>query len=146
MYDNQKTNSKQRGDKLPNYTMTELKEWFYLQPNQDTLYSNWVDSSYNKDARPSADRIDDYKPYSLDNIKLTTWRQNNNRGNSDRRDGTNNKMSKAVIQMSLDGEPINEFHSASEASRKTGITITGIHNCCNNKLESFSNFKWIYKG
>ena len=144
IYDNQKSNSRQRGYSLPDYTMVELKRWFYLQPIQEALYSSWVDSGYEKRLRPSVDRKDDSKEYSLTNIQLMTWEQNNKKGNDDRKDGTNNKTNKEVIQMTLDGNFIQKFHSSMEASRVTGIYRTGITNCCNNKVKSAGGYTWKY--
>ena len=40
---------------------------------------------------PSIDRKDDYKPYTFDNIQLTTWQQNKAKGHEDCKNGINNK-------------------------------------------------------
>ena len=144
IYDNQKSNSKQRGNKPPNYKMVELKDWFYLQPNQELLYINWVESGYEKKLRPSVDRLDDSKEYSLSNIQLMTWEQNNKKGNDDRKNGLNNKANKEVVQMDLNGVFIQKFHSSMEASRVTGIYRTGITRCCNGTRKTSGGYTWKY--
>jgi hypothetical protein len=46
--------------------------------NFKVLYKNWVKSGYEKNFRPSVDRLDSTKGYSFDNIRLVTWKENNN--------------------------------------------------------------------
>ena len=52
---------------------------------------------------------------------------------------------KQVIQLNLDGEEITRFNSASEASRKTGISKTCISRCCRGERKSSSGFLWKYQ-
>jgi len=48
-----------------------------------------------------------------------------------------------VIQLSLNGEYIQEFISSAEAERQ--LKIYNISNCCRNKQKTAGNFKWMYK-
>lgn len=52
---------------------------------------------------------------------------------------------KPVNQYSLNQEFIENFKSASEASRKTGISKTCISRCCRGERKSSSGFIWRYK-
>lgn len=54
------------------------------------------------------------------------------------------KRKKKVLQFSLDGEFINFYESASEASRKTGISKTCITRCCRNERSNSGGFLWKY--
>jgi len=141
------SNSKKRGHTPPAYTLYGLRMFFKSSAVADHLYKAWVASGYEKNLRPSVDRKEDDKPYSIDNITLMTWGENKAKGHSDRRNGINNKVSKAVIQLTLEGEFIAEFYSMSEAGRQTGISIASIGQCCNN-IQSYNtagNFKWKFK-
>lgn len=51
---------------------------------------------------------------------------------------------KTVKQISLDGETIACYNSASEASRKTGISKTCITRCCRGEREQTGGFLWEY--
>lgn len=51
---------------------------------------------------------------------------------------------KAVNQISLDGDLISSYKSASEASRKTGISKTCITRCCRGEREGSGGFLWKY--
>lgn len=55
-------------------------------------------------------------------------------------------LTKKVRQLSLDGTLINEFYGVREAERKTGISHSGISNCCNRKpgYETAGGFRWEY--
>ena len=50
--------------------------------------------------------------------------------------------SKPVLQFTKDGKFVNEYYSAWEAARQTGIAQSGISNCCNGKRKSAGGFKW----
>lgn len=142
IYSSQRQKSKRRGHAMPNYTLSELREFAFNQPNFEELYTNWVNSGYETDLKPSFDRIDDYKPYALDNIRLTTWIKNNKRANEDRKNGTNNKVSRAIKQFTLSGELIQEHHSASSASRVTGVNRGNIWDAARSKGKTAGGFKW----
>lgn len=51
---------------------------------------------------------------------------------------------KEVIQYSVDGNLLARYISASEASRKTGISKTCITRCCRGERESSGGFLWKY--
>lgn len=141
---NQRRSSIKRGYELPTYSLDDLKNWMYAQKNFETLYNKWVISGYDKNHTPSCDRLDDYKSYSLDNIRLTTWSINRSKGHSDRRNGINNKISKAVFQLTRDGIVFEEYASTMQASRKTGINRADISACCNGRQKSAGNYIWCF--
>ena len=145
IYKSQKLSSKKRGHNPPVYTIEELKLWIISQHNFETLYENWVNSDYEKNLSPSVDRLDDYKGYTLDRLQLMTWGENKEKGHKDRVDGINNKRSKSVIQMDLDGNFIKEFYSMHQAERKTIAKISNIHKVCNGLRNNAGGFIWKYK-
>ena len=144
IYSEQKRSSRRRGHKPPAYTVLELRQWFREQPSANKLYKAWKLSGYDKDLRPSVDRLDDSKSYSFDNIQLMTWGENKAKGYADVKSGKIKSRNKAVVQMDMDGNFIAEHHSAAEASRKTGTNRHRISDCCNNKIDSFNDFKWKF--
>lgn len=133
IYKHQKQASKKRHHPQPSYTKDEFVKWCLDQEIFHRLYTNWVGSNYSKWSVPSADRLDDYKPYSFDNIQLVSYQDNFDKGNKDRREGRNNKMSKGVNCYSLDGVLIRSYPSIRRASRDTGINQTSIGTVCRGK-------------
>lgn len=55
------------------------------------------------------------------------------------------KISKIVLQISKDGDILNEFCSAREAARQLNIYSSSIIECCNNKRKTAGGYIWKYK-
>lgn len=121
----QKTKSKKRGHPPPAYTEEQLFQWMLGQPNFQKLYAAWVDSGFTTPLKPSMDRLDDYQPYTLNNIKLTTTEDNLNRYYTDAIQGINTKTAVAVDQYTLDGVFVASHHSYMAAARSLGQSQIG---------------------
>ena len=146
IYSNQRRNSRARNYQYPNYTLDELREWCFNQKKFHVLHNIWRKSEYNRWFAPSCDRIDDYKPYTLDNLQLMTWKENADKGHVDRKNGVNNKGSKAVIQLTKTRQKfVAGYNSMREASRYTGVSQSHISRCCSGSRKSAGGFKWEYK-
>ena len=150
MYSTQINRSKKYGWNLPTYTRDELLDWVVNQPNYEQLFNDWKDSGFSQDRSLSIDRLDDYKPYSFDNIRLVDWETNNKKGSESQITGDNTKNCRAVRQLTMDGIPIQDFHSVKAAARTLGISATGIHEAAQgfryNKSPAYSagGYKWEY--
>ena len=130
LYSSQVNRSKKYGWNLPTYTRDELLDWVVNQPNYEQLFNDWKDSGFSRDSSLSIDRLDDYKPYSFDNIRLVTWEVNNQKGRADKVAGINTKGLTPVRQLDLNANVIAEFHSIMAAQRQTGVNNSHIHNAC----------------
>ena len=144
IYSIQKVSSKRRGHIMPLYTKNEFRNWMLNQKNFNDLYSAWIKSGHESMLRPSCDRLDDYKPYSLDNIRLVTWGENKAKGSLDRILGINTKWAKPVIRMDLFGNFISRHCSVMQAERDTGIKNCNIHQCCRGKVKHSGGFLWMF--
>lgn len=76
IYSAQRRNSKLRGHSSPTYSQGWLKVWLLNQPEYHRLYDLWVLTGYNRDFKPSVDRIDDNLGYTEYNIQLMSWKDN----------------------------------------------------------------------
>lgn len=56
----------------------------------------------------------------------------------------NEVTKKKVVQCDKNNKTINAFNSISDASRETGIAITGISYVCNNKRKTAGGYIWQY--
>jgi hypothetical protein len=52
---------------------------------------------------------------------------------------------KPIYQLNLDGEIINEFNSAVDASNDLNINVGGIRHCLNGRNNTAGGYKWKYK-
>jgi len=145
IYNSQKQSSKRRGHPMPSYTLKELRQWMYSQKEFHELYDQWKASGYDRWLKPSCDRLDDYKPYTLDNLRVVTWKDNNRRSHRDMKNGVNNKQSKTVLQFTLNGEFVAEYYSMHNAERLTGILEGGISNVCRGVRKTAGGFIWKFK-
>lgn len=82
------------------------------------------------------------------NIEWMSSKENCNYGTRNRRISygmTNGKLSKPVLQYSLDGTFIKEWESAREVERKTGYKQSNVSRCCCGEYKKAYNFIWKYK-
>ena len=56
-------------------------------------------------------------------------------------------MAKGIYKLSLDDEILEEFISAKDAGRKTGLSGGNISNCCREYgyVKTIGGFKWKFK-
>ena len=134
MIQTQKTSSKRRNHPMPEYTRKELEEWINADTAFNILYSNWVLNNYDKNLKPSCDRINDLDHYHFGNIQVITWAENNEKG----------RVSKfrSVIGTDKNGGTV-EFASIKEA--QLVLNIKGISSNLIGKSPSAGGYKWIYK-
>lgn len=143
IYTEQKNSSKERKHSLPNYTKEELVDWFFIQDSFNKLFEDWVASGFNKWDRPSVDRISNQLPYTLDNIQLTTFKENNDRSHIDASNGEFQELC-SVDCFDLSSAFICTYKSIAEAARCTGLTIGAIHNACNKPNRAATKFLFKY--
>jgi len=148
IWGSQRRHSKKRGHVMPDYTLKELQEWVFSQNNFEELYKNWEVSDYNRMLVPSCDRLDDSKHYTLDNLQLITWKENDDKRAKDMRACKlkTAKPHKPVIQMDLVGNVIAEFVSTAQASRRTRVAQQNISSvACNGRRKTAGGYLWKYK-
>ena len=144
IYVRQKSSSKLRGHQPPAYTRGEFIDWMISNEDYLKLHDKWVESGYKKSLAPSCDRLDDYKGYSFDNIRVVTWEQNRKKGYLDRVNGKNNKLSRAVIKCDLNGLFLEEYYSIHQAARDTGVSSGNIWKACTGRYTKSGGFCWKY--
>jgi len=55
------------------------------------------------------------------------------------------KNNKPILQLTMDGDFIKEFHSITEAADHIGIHLSGIQQVCTGRKNSAGKYKWKYK-
>jgi hypothetical protein len=145
IYSSQKRTSKRRGMEQPCYSREEFSNWLLSHPKFQSLFDSWVLADFDRWLKPSVDRSDDYLPYTLENIQLGTWYENQHKSYHQERSGEVTKLGHIKVkQLTLDGEFIEEYPSFMEAKRQTGIDDYSIAVCAkglNNKKHA-GGYSW----
>ncbi len=142
IYNSQKLNSKQRGHLWPTYSKEGLRDWMFSQKAFHELYDNWKASGFKKELRPSCDRLDDYKAYYINNLRIVTWEENARKAISDMVNGINNKQNQGVIGINLRTSKSRKFHSLHDADRKTPAYFQNIWKCLIGERMSAGGYTW----
>lgn len=154
IYNNQKVNSKRRGHSLPSYSLIEFRNFMFNSDVFHKQYKIWTETDYNRLEAPSADRINDSLPYSLDNIQIMSWKENKAKGHKAISKGTVKNSTlfngghKPVEKWTKDGSKIlKTYPSQAEAVRQNpSIYQANIHKVCTGKIKSTGGFHWKYVG
>ncbi len=141
IYKTQRLHSKTRNHSYPAYSKEELKVWLY-QHGFEKLFNEWEMSGYKKDMKPSVNRLDDSKPYTIDNIELITWLDNRKKQYNCNIIGAHGSSCKPVCQYTFDGDHVASYHSQNEAARQTGVCAKSISACITGKRKSTGGFVW----
>lgn len=120
---------------LKEFRKALLKHWKF-----NFLFNNWVKSGYKKESKPSIDRLNFNLPYSSNNLRLVTWRENRLKGDIE---GAIQKM-KPVIMMCRNGKFVHQFDSIESIVRITGYNQGLISACCSGKRNRTGDFKFKF--
>lgn len=145
MYRGQVNSSVKRGHNHPEYSLEEFRHWAINLTNFNDIYELWVSSGYNKWLRPSCDRIKDELGYSINNIRMVTWKVNFDKYHDDIKSGVNKKMWIPVVRLNINNTYSGEYPSIRKASEDLGCDESAIVKCCRNKKKTHYGFKWKYK-
>ena len=105
----------------------------------DRLFDEWVKSAYQKNKKPSLDRILNKKSYTKANVQWLTWAENRHKQTMERR-----TRKGRVIQMKV-GAVVCVHRSQREAARSTGISQGNISTCLTGKRPLAGGFSWAYE-
>ena len=124
IYKTQKRHNILRGHGEMTYTKAELKAWLY-ENGFKAVYDEWASYGHKKENKPSIDRIDDFKGYSFDNIRLVTWAHNHEHQVSDilLGAGTSGIRCKKLGKYKPCGDLISVYVSYSSAVRDVGYSL-----------------------
>lgn len=142
IYRAQRCSSNRRNHPMPDYSNKELGLWLY-DNGFFAMYCQWCWSGNEKNFKPSCDRINSLLPYSIDNLDLVTWEENNRRGHEDglQAKGSGARRCFAVVQLK-EGKEIARHHSLKSASRSTGLFTSNISQAIKNGGKC-GGFRWV---
>lgn len=78
----------------------------------------------------------------VENLEWCTRAYNDNYGTRNKR--VSEKLSKSVLQFTIDGVLVNQYYGIHEAMRQTGIDARNIHSVIKGKRKTTGGFIWKY--
>ena len=132
--------SKQKKRYSVDYTLKQLHARFLNDSRFDRLFNEWVKSGYNKQFKPTVDRIYYKKPYTLRNIHCMTWADNRYKQRMEMKDVKARK-----VCMVVNGRIAKTFESQRKAISETGISQSNISRALNSKYSTAGGCRWEYK-
>lgn len=133
-----------------NHMVKRNKVFFELNTFQDKylqdkkfirLFKEWEKSNYNKQLKPSIDRIDNKKGYFFENMQMLTWAEN--RFKQSATDGKRGRKPQ-VIQM-LGDKVIKIYQSQRHCVKELGISQSNLSSVLNGKRNYVNGYKFIYE-
>ncbi len=138
IYAHQLSRSRERWLDYPEYSLRELQDVYLNDIKFNRIYNEWIKSGYTKEMKPSIDRINNKKWYSLDNIQILTWKDNRYKQSMERR-----CRNWRVIWIWY--WEINTYKSQREAVKITWISQANISSVLNWNRKTAWGYKWIYE-
>lgn len=123
------------------FTLNEFQEMYLGDRKFLRLYREWERGGYNKQLKPSIDRIDNRKPYLVNNIHMLTWAEN--RFKQSKMDGKRGRKP-AVLQI-LGEKFLNRFKSQRHVVKELGISQGNLSEVLNGKRKTVNGYKFIYE-
>lgn len=105
----------------------------------DRIYDEWVKSNFQKQYKPSIDRISYKIGYTKDNIQWLTWAENRYK----QRMEVKSIRARKVGQF-IGDKLIAEYASVSDAVRKTGVSQGNLSSCLSGKRKTTFGYAWKY--
>lgn len=103
------------------------------------LFVEWEKSNYNKQFKPSIDRISNKKHYTIRNIHWQTWAENRFKQTMERR------VRKYPVLQKMGDKVIKKYRSQRYAVRETGLCQSGISSCLNGRYKTCGGYTWEYE-
>ena len=121
------------------FTLKDFHDRYIDDKNFQRRYKEWVKNAFNKQFKPSLDRINNKLEYSVENTQMLNWAENRFKQTMERR-----CRKGAVIQM-IGDKAVRKFKSQREAVLKTGISQGNMSEVLNGKRQTAGGYKFIYE-
>ena len=122
------------------FTLREFHSMFLNDLKFIRLFKEWIRCGYQKQLKPSVDRIDCKKHYSKKNINMMTWAENRFKQSSF--DGKRGRKP-AVLQL-LGNKIMRKFQSQRHVVKELGILQGNLSSVLNGKRKFVNGYKFVY--
>lgn len=132
--------SHQKSRKKVYYSLRELHARFMIEPKFNRLFIEWIKSGWDKQFKPTIDRINYKEPYTMRNVHSLSWSDNRYKQRMELKD------TRAEEVFMIKGDRIvNVFSSQRHAVNATGLNQSGISMCLTGIRNYCGGYKWSYE-
>lgn len=149
IYYTQKSKSKKRGHKAPEYNINDFLSYWITNDDFNLLFKNWEISNYDNNLKPSCDRKDNNLGYTWENIQFTTLYYNLRKQQlCDQQKEICKKIgiqrTKVIIQKNLKKETVRVWNGGTIEIKKEYKSINNIRSVCRGDRKIAYGFIWEY--
>lgn len=121
------------------FSLKDFHDRFLNDKRYLRLHTEWLKNGCSKESRPSLDRINNQKDYTIENTHMLTWAENRYKQTMERR------VRKGAVQQIKDGNVIARFKSQREAVKKTGLNQGLISAVLKGTRSHTGGYQFIYE-
>lgn len=121
------------------FSLQEFHNKYLNDKHFNRLFNEWTRNKYQKQFKPSLDRISNKGIYSFENTHMITWAENRYKQSMERR-----SRKGKVFQM-LGDKVVKIFKSQREAVLLTGISQGNMSEVLNNRRQTAGGYRWVYE-
>lgn len=125
---------------LVGFSLTDFHNRFLYDKKFNRLFKEWVKRGFNKQYKPSLDRINSKVHYTVDNTQMLTWAENRYKQSLDGKRGR-----KGVVLQMLGDKVIARYASQREAVMKTGIAQGNMSSVLTGQRQTAGGYVWNYE-
>lgn len=130
----------QKNRNIVEYSLKEFQDRFIDDKTFKKLYDEWVKHNYNKQYKPTIDRIDCFGTYNFKNIHWLSWADNRYKQRMELK-----RIRSRKVLMLKDGEVVREFNSQRQAIIETSLSQGNLSSCLNGRRKYCGGYEWKYK-
>ena len=120
------------------FSLGEFHKRFLDDKKFNRLFKEWENNNYQKQFKPSLDRINNKGIYSTENTQMLNWAENRFKQSMERR------CRKGAVAQMLGDKIVKIYKSQREASIKTGLSQGNLSEATNGKREFCGGYKWKF--
>ena len=122
------------------FSLPNFHDRFLDDKKFNRLFREWVKSGFNKQLKPSLDRINPRKWYTVENTQMLNWAENRFKQTLEGKQGRKG----AVLQL-LGDRVVARFNSQREAVLKTGIAQGNMSTVLTGKRQTAGGYRWKFE-
>lgn len=124
------------------FTRREFQDRYYADIKYNRLINAWERSGFQKNLKPSVDRINPKLPYTLANINMLTWAEN--RFKQAKTDGKL-KGRRPPVLVFKDGVQIGRYRSQADLIKKLGLEQANVSAVLRGKRRFIASYTLCYE-